>query len=239
MQQEELQNISVDATAENAEENFEPLNVGEVEAKGSDDEPLDPIENVTGETKVATRNSPPLPSTSFAKIEKSLASLGFFTPSSRRIKNQKMKRISMIREIDGKRVEVSAEIHPSAVFGLPVTADQDKYLALQKIITNTLQAEGKITNPIRFKSADLLRILDTSRKSGKNYKEVSEWLDVMSATSIFSDGALYVSGKEQFVRDRFRVFDRAVSVGNIANPSFVGSIKKMPGASFSIGLRSR
>ena len=105
--------------------------------------------------------------TAFAKVEKSLASLGFFTPSSRRIKNQKVKRVGFTREIDGKRVEVSAEIHPSAMFGLPVTADQDKYLALQKIITNTLQSEGKVTNPIRFKSSELLRLLNTSTKTGK------------------------------------------------------------------------
>src|SRR5258708_32095473 len=51
--------------------------------------------------------------TTFAKVEKSLASLGFFTPSSRRITNQKVKRVGFTREIDGKRVEVSAEIHPS------------------------------------------------------------------------------------------------------------------------------
>lgn len=151
--------------------------------------------------------------TEFAKVEKSLASLGFFTPSSRRIKNQKVKRVGFTREIDGKRVEVSAEIHPSAMFGLPVTADQDKYLALQKIITNKLQSDGKVTNPIRFKSSELLRLLNTSTKTGKNYKAISEWLDVMSATTIFSDGAVYVAGQKRFARDRFRVFDRALSFG--------------------------
>ncbi len=151
--------------------------------------------------------------TAFAKVEKSLASLGFFTPSSRRIKNQKVKRVGFTREIDGKRVEVSAEIHPSAMFGLPVTADQDKYLALQKIITNTLQSDGKVTNPIRFKSSELLRLLNTSTKTGKNYKAISEWLDVMSATTIFSDGAVYTTGQKRYARDRFRVFDRALSFG--------------------------
>jgi hypothetical protein len=149
----------------------------------------------------------------FAKVEKSLASLGFFTPSSRRIKNQKVKRVSFTREIEGKRVEVGAEIHPSGMFGLPVTADQDKYLALQQIITDKLQSEGKVTNPIRFKSAELLRLLNNSTKTGKNYKAISEWLDVMSATTIISDGAVYVAGQKRFARDRFRVFDRALSFG--------------------------
>jgi hypothetical protein len=155
-----------------------------------------------------------VPTTNFAKVEKSLASLGFFTPSSRRVKNQQVKRIGFTREIKGRRVEVSAEIVPSTLFGLPITADQDKYLALQKIITNTMQADGKITNPIRFKSADLLRLLNDSTKSGKNYKDISEWLDVMSSTTIISNGAVWDAGQKRFARDRFRVFDRAVSVGH-------------------------
>src|SRR3954447_13232879 len=100
-----------------------------------------------------------LQATTFAKVEKSLITLGFFTPSSRRIKDQKVKRISFTRVIDGKRVEASAEFHPSAMLGLPITADQDKYLALHDIITTLLQQHGKITNPIRFTSAELLRLL--------------------------------------------------------------------------------
>ncbi|HEY4361443.1 MAG TPA: replication initiator protein A [Bryobacteraceae bacterium] len=149
----------------------------------------------------------------FAKVEKSLASLGFFTPSSRRVKDHKIKRVGFTREVDGKRVEVSAEIIPSAIFGLPVTADQDKYLALQQIITDKLQAEGSITNPIRFKSAELIRLLNRSTDAGKNYKEISEWLDVMTSTTIFSNGVVYKAGEKRHVKDRFRVFDRAVSVG--------------------------
>jgi hypothetical protein len=162
-------------------------------------------------TYVATISAPR--PTAFAKVEKSLASLGFFTPSSRRIKNQKVKRVGFTREIDGKRVEVSAEIHPSGMFGLPVTADQDKYLALQQIITNTLQSEGKITNPIRFKSSELLRLLNTSTRAGRNYKAISDWLDVMSATSIISNGAVYTTGQKRFLRDRLHVFERAISFG--------------------------
>jgi len=150
----------------------------------------------------------------FTKVEKSLASLGFFTPSSRRIKDQKSKRIDFTRDMEGKRVGVSAEIIPSAAFGLPITADQDKWLALQRIITDQLQADGKLANPIRFKSADLLRLLNDSTKSGTNYKDVSEWLDVMSSTSIFSSGAVYSAGKKTFSgKDRFHVFDRAISFG--------------------------
>ena len=149
----------------------------------------------------------------FAKIEKSLASIGFFTPSSRRLKEQKVKTITFTRELNGQRVEVIAQIVPSALYGLPITADQDKYIALQRIITTRLQAEGKITNPIRFKSAELLKLLGRNTDAGKNYKEISDWLDVMTATMINSKGVVYRAEQKKMVTDRFHVFDRAVSFG--------------------------
>jgi hypothetical protein len=43
---------------------------------------------------------------------------------------------------------------------------------------------------------------------------VSEWLDVMRSTTIISNGVVYVAGQKRFAKDRFGVFDRAVSVGN-------------------------
>jgi hypothetical protein len=153
------------------------------------------------------------PAVEFVKVDKSLISLGFFTPSSRRIKDQKVKRISFIRVIDGKKVEATAEFHPSAVLGLPITADQDKFLALHNIITDLLQKNGKIANPIRFTSAQLLRLLNKRVRAGKNYRDISEWLDVMVATMIISEGIVWEAGKQKFARDRFHVFNRAVSVG--------------------------
>lgn len=153
------------------------------------------------------------PAMVFAKVEKSLISLGFFTPSSRRIKDQKVKRISFTRTIRGKKVEATAEFHPSAIFGLPITADQDKFIALHDIIANLIRTDGKITNPIRFTSADLLRLLNKRVRTGKNYKDICEWLDVMTATTIISNGVVYEAGKQRFARDRFHVFERAVSIG--------------------------
>lgn len=35
----------------------------------------------------------------------------------------------------------------------------------------------------------------------------------MSSTTIISNGVVYIAGKKRFARDRFRVFDRAVSFG--------------------------
>jgi hypothetical protein len=213
MDPEESQNIAVDTHFGGRGAGFDLGSEEETDStamtRSADADESTDIQNVQ------TQSDARLPArlATFAKVEKNLASIGYFSSSSRRTKNQKVKKVSLTREIDGKRVPVSAEIHPSAMFGLPVTADQDKYLALQQIITEILQSKGKVTNPIRFKSAELLRLLDTSTKTGNNYKAVSEWLDVMSTTTIISNGAVYLAGRKAEGRDRFRVFERALSFG--------------------------
>lgn len=61
--------------------------------------------------------------------------------------------------------------------------------------------------------AELLRLLNKRVRTGKNYKDIAEWLDVMVATMIVSEGIVWEAGKQKYARDRFHVFNRAVSVG--------------------------
>jgi hypothetical protein len=170
--------------------------------------------DLEGEVHTALRVGPSkLPSREFVKVEKNLASLGFFTPSSKRTRNEKSKTVTVMVLIEGKRIEAKATIAPTALFGLPITADQDKWLALHKILADIQMRDGQVTNPVSFSSAELLALLKIYKDSGKNYKDVSEWLDVMVGTTIISEGAVYISGKRTFGKDTFHVFDRAVSFG--------------------------
>src|SRR6266576_2146704 len=170
--------------------------------------------NLEGDGVLALEpHSKTLPSTKFVKVEKNLASLGFFTPSSKRLRNSQEKSFTITTTVDGNRLEMKGTIIPSAKYGLPITADQDKWIALCKILTDLLQKEGKVTNPVSFTSAQILRLLNKYRDSGKNYKEVEEWLDVLFSTTIFSEGVVYLAGEKRRGKDRFRVFDRAVSFG--------------------------
>jgi hypothetical protein len=173
-----------------------------------------------GIQQIAPRKKAALRAPDFIKIEKNLISLGFFTPSSKRIKDEKSKTIIFTKVIDGKRIEAKATIVPAALYGLPVTADQDKYLALQKIINEQRQATGEVSNPITFTSAELLKILEQA-DAGKNYHEISEWLDLMTNTGIISEGVVYLAGNKVWAKDRFRVFDRAVSFGREIEPGKV------------------
>src|SRR5579859_1779428 len=131
-----------------------------------------------------------LPSTEFVKVEKNLASLGFFTPSSKRLRNAQEKSFTITTVADGQRLEMKGTIIPSAKYGLPITADQDKWIALCKIVTDIMRKEGRVTNPISFTSAEILRLLHQHRHSGKNYREIEEWLDVLFSTTIFSEGVV-------------------------------------------------
>src|ERR1700722_13195673 len=154
-----------------------------------------------------------LPSAEFVKVEKNLASLGFFTPSSKRARDEKSKTVSVTIVLDGKRIDAKATIAPTALFGRPITADQDKWLPLNKILADVQARDGEVTNPVSFSSAELLALLKIYKDSGKNYKDVSDWLDVMVGTTIISEGAVYSGGKRVFGKDRFHVFDHAVSFG--------------------------
>jgi hypothetical protein len=149
----------------------------------------------------------------FVHVEKNLASLGFFTPSTKKIKGTKKKTIFFSREIQGKKAELRAVILPSAEYGLPITADQDKYLALLKIIGDIRQREGHIMNPVGFTSAEMLRILGLKVQAGKNYEDVAEWAKRMTLTGISSENVVYLAGKKIWASDTFHVFERFVSFG--------------------------
>jgi hypothetical protein len=146
----------------------------------------------------------------FIEVEKNIIALGFFTPSSCRILTDKKKTISTVRYFNGEKIETTSTILPSAYYGLPVTADQDKYFALQKIIQQERRRTGLVPDPVGFTSADLLRILGV-KKNGKNYDDVEEWMKRMTATTITAK--LFFAGRKVWVDDTFHVFDRVALKG--------------------------
>jgi hypothetical protein len=147
------------------------------------------------------------------KIEKNLASLGFFTPSHKRISGVRQKVVALSREADGKRIEARATILPSAQYGLPTTADQDTYLAILKLATEMHRKQGKVTNPIGFTSAEILRIQGKSCVSGYHYKELHEQLMRIKTATILSEGAVYFAGRKIWAKDAFNVITRLVLLG--------------------------
>lgn len=149
----------------------------------------------------------------FVKVEKNLSTLGFFTPSKSRGKVEvSEKTVRFKREINGKTIDAEATILPSAKYGLPSTADQDKYLAFQKIVNDLRLQQGQVSNPIGFTSTQLLNVLGI-KNAGNNYQDVFEWLQRMTLTGISSKGVVYFSRRRAWATDTFHVFDRVAAFG--------------------------
>ncbi len=153
----------------------------------------------------------PLPSPEFVKVEKNLTSLGFFSPSSKNTKNPKAKTININYASEGKRVVGKVSIEPAASYGLPTTADQDNYFAIQKIV-DELRQRGEVRNPISFTSAELIRAKGRV-KAGKNYDDLEQSLKRIALTGIVSEAAVYFAGTKTRATDIFHVFQRVVLFG--------------------------
>ena len=149
----------------------------------------------------------------FVTIEKNLNTLGFFTPARHRGAKSREKVVSFRREQNGKAIEAQATILPSAKYGLPTTADLDKYLAFHKLLENMRNRVGEISNPVGFTSTQLLTVLGI-KDAGNNYQDIYEWLQRMTLTGINSKGIVYMARRKAWVSDTFHVFDRVVTMGS-------------------------
>lgn len=170
---------------------------------------------MAGSLRVARNLSPSIAVREFIRIEKNLTTLGFFTPTQGRGKLLNRPKVLRIRRElpGGKLIEAEATIIPSVEHGLPTTPDQDKYLAFQQIVQERRKVNGGLVqNPIPFTSYELCHRVGLNT-GGKNYADISEWLDRMVATTIRSKGTVYLAKRKTYVKDTFHVFDRVVVAG--------------------------
>src|SRR4051812_41461202 len=80
-----------------------------------------------------------LPVSTFTKVDNNLTGIGYFTASSKRSR----KEIEKTTVVVDHGVERRISIIPSAKYGLPITQDQDYWLALMKLVSEYIQREGK------------------------------------------------------------------------------------------------
>jgi hypothetical protein len=151
--------------------------------------------------------TPPVaPVVTFTKVDNNLTGIGFFTASSKRSR----KAIEKTTVVVDQGVEHRISILPSAKYGLPITQDQDFWLALMKLVSDHVQREGKLTNPFAFTTAELRHILGQVN-SGQNYKAVNEWLSVMNSTAI--EGGSYNVARKTWYTEKTHAVDRVITVG--------------------------
>ena len=134
------------------------------------------------------------------RYEKNL--LHFFSATNefqqtRRIKKDVMR--------DGHVVTVVAEFRGSE-YGLPTTADRDKFMAFLKIINEDRTLGGTISNPVHFSGYRMIQELGVAR-TGDIYAEIFRWGQRMVDTSIMSTQIIYLASKKKYSDDTFHVFN--------------------------------
>ena len=149
---------------------------------------------------------PAVPASTFTKVDNNLTGIGFFTASSKRSR----KEIEKTTIVVDQGVEHRISILPSAKYGLPITQDQDFWLALMKLVSEHIQNEGKLVNPFTFTTAEITKILGQAH-SGKNYKAVEEWLAVMVSTTV--EGGAYNTVKKSWMTKRTHAVEQTVTLG--------------------------
>ena len=155
--------------------------------------------------KIIPQTPPPVPQT-FTKVDNNLTGIGFFTASSKR----SHKAIEKTTIVVDQGIAHHISILPSAKYGLPITQDQDYWLALMHLVEERKRREGRMANPFTFTTAELIKILGQA-DSGKNYKAVNEWLSVMNSTAI--EGGAYNTARKAWYSEKTHAVDRVVSVG--------------------------
>ena len=144
--------------------------------------------------------------TTFTKVDNNLTGIGFFTASSKRSR----KAIEKSTVTIDQGIEHRISILPSAKYGLPITQDQDYWLALMKLVSEHLQAKGKLSNPFTFTAAELHHVLGQCN-SGNNYQAVNEWLNVMAFTGI--EGGAYNTARKTWYAEKTHALDRVITAG--------------------------
>ncbi|MBZ5653511.1 MAG: replication initiator protein A [Acidobacteriia bacterium] len=144
------------------------------------------------------------------RVEKSLHSLGFFASTANREISRTI--VQILRRPDGQRIHAKAVIEGIPSLGLPTTADRDKYMAFMKFAQDQMELQGRLSNPIHFSGADMIKLLRL-RKGGFHYDEINDWCKRMVATTIMSESSIFMADRRQYATDTFHVFDRVVLVG--------------------------
>ncbi len=141
----------------------------------------------------------------YIKTEMFLEGSGYFTPSSKRIKNiTKKEKVVRIVNPDGSTAIKKGGVFANSEYGLPITSDFDYYRAFLKICSEDVAKKGYLDNYISVSTTKLLKYTGKS-KGSKEWKEIRNWFDRMGATYIKN---VYNSKKREYDTGRsHKVFD--------------------------------
>jgi hypothetical protein len=133
----------------------------------------------------------------YIRAEVALENIGYFTPSSKRIKKilTKEKIVAQRKAPDGKITFLKASIIGTGKYGLPITSDLDYYRAFLKLLDEIIDAEGRIPEPLSIPAKKLIRYAG-KEVSAREIKEVKDWIARNRYTGI--QGYIYNADKGDF-----------------------------------------
>jgi hypothetical protein len=146
------------------------------------------------------------------RFERNLLNVGFFAATDPRNELQTIRTFEKEITRDGHKVRVSAEFRGSPKYGLPTTADRDKFIAFLKILNEDKATRGKIVNPVRFSGYRMVQELGLSRNAGI-YEDILRWGNRMTETAIQSSQVVFMASKKVYSDDTLHVFNRFKRVG--------------------------
>jgi hypothetical protein len=149
----------------------------------------------------------------YVPAEVSLENMGYFTPSSKRIKNiyVKEKVLGYRTGADGIKRTITAKISANHELGLPITSDFDYYRAFLKICYETADSQGRLYMPIAVPTAKIIRYAG-KKESAREWKEVREWFARLRHTAI-RGGTYNAKRKDYEERIETGVFSQIVIIG--------------------------
>ncbi len=133
----------------------------------------------------------------YIQAETFLENVGFFTPSSKRIKGiyTKEKKIKETEDKDGVKKIFKTKISANHELGLPITSDLDYYRAFQKICDEIISRDGRFKLPIAVPLRKLIQYAGKAM-SARAWREAREWLERMNYTGI--KGAIYRAKQKDY-----------------------------------------
>jgi hypothetical protein len=113
----------------------------------------------------------------YIPAEVSFEQLGYFTPSSKRIKSRttKEKIVAMHRHPDGTGTLLKVQILGTGKYGLPITSDLDYYRAFLKVLEKLTDATDEIPQPVPLPTKRLLRYAG-KQSTARTFQEVKDWI---------------------------------------------------------------
>lgn len=137
------------------------------------------------QTTTAPSSLSPAALTNYIPAEVFLENMGFFTPSSKKIRGIYLKEKKVAEKIgpDGTKRVIKVEISANHRLGLPITSDLDYYRAFLKVFYETIELSERLHLPIATPTRKLLQYAGKSL-SKITWHEAKDWFERMTGTLI-------------------------------------------------------